>query len=125
MGKMWSRSAITLLAATLMVSAGCAAKTVRQISDDPYRYSDREVSVSGRVIESFALASRGAYEIEDRTGRLWVISDQGVPRRDTRVNVKGRVRTAFDFGPLANVTKLPASLRSGLVLVESSRNVRD
>jgi hypothetical protein len=123
MEKMWSRGLIALL--LVAVLGGCATRTVRQVTADPYRYRDREVTVSGRVVESFALANRGAYEIEDRTGRLWIISDRGVPGRDTRVTVKGTVRTAFNFGPIGDVAKLPASLRSGFVLVESSRNVRD
>ena len=116
---------MALCSALLLASAACAARTVRQITADPYRYSDREVSVAGRVVESFAFGNRGAYQIEDRTGRLWIVSDEGVPGRDVRVNAKGTIRTAFNLGSLGDVARLPPGLRSGLVLVESSRKVRD
>ena len=121
----WFRASRLLLISSLMaVSLSCAAKTVRQITADPYRYSDREVSVSGRVTDSLAFANRGAYQIEDRTGRLWVVSERGAPSKDVRVTAKGTIRTAFSLGSIG-IVNVPPALRSGTVLVETSRKIRD
>ena len=40
----------------------------------------------------------GAYEIDDGTGRIWVITQRGVPSRGARVGVKGRVYSGPAYG---------------------------
>jgi hypothetical protein len=41
----------------------------------------------------------GAFEIDDGTGRLWVISDKyGVPGRDAGIAVTGRIEQGLAFG---------------------------
>jgi hypothetical protein len=116
---------ITLLAASGLAAAGCAARSVNQIIANPSRYSDREVRVSGTVTDSYSLANRGAYQIDDGTGQLWVVSDRGVPAKTARVTVTGTIRTGFSVGSLGDRLGLPPGLRSGLVLVESSHKARD
>jgi hypothetical protein len=111
-------SALVLALTTAAAAAGCATKTVNHILADPGRYRDRQVTLSGRVADSYSLGNRGVYVLEDRTGSLVVVSDNGVPRRGARVQVRGRVREAFNLGALGE--RLPRSLSSGLVLVESS-----
>jgi len=40
----------------------------------------------------------GAYEVDDGTGRIWVLTDRGgVPGQDSRVQVTGRVSTGITF----------------------------
>jgi hypothetical protein len=114
-----------LLAVGALVSSACASKTVNQILADPSRYRNREVRVSGAVVESYSLANRGAYRIDDGTGQLWVVSDRGVPRRSARVTVKGRVREGFNLGPLGDRINLPRGVGVGLVLMESSHKARN
>jgi hypothetical protein len=104
--------------ALTIAAAGCATKTVNHILADPGRYRDRQVTLSGRVSDSYSIGNRGVYVLEDRTGSLVVVSDNGVPRRGAHVKVRGRVREAFNLGALGD--RLPRSLAAGLVLVESS-----
>jgi len=99
--------------------------TVRQILTDPSRYRDREVRVSGDVVDSFSVANRGAYRIDDGTGQLWIVSDTGVPRQSARVTVKGKVREGFNLGSLGNRINLPPGVGAGLVLQESSHKVKN
>jgi hypothetical protein len=115
---------LTLCAAAVVVSAGCAVKTVNQIIADPSRYGNREVRVSGAVVDSYSVANRGAYLIDDGTGRLWVVSDKGVPAATARVTVKGTIRTGFNVGTLGDRMGLPAGLRAGLVMVETSHEAK-
>lgn len=123
----WSRRTglvMTLVVSTLMASA-CATMTVNQIIADPSRYRNREVRVSGAVVDSYSLANRGVYRIDDGTGQLWVVSDGGVPRRSARVTVKGRVRDGFNLGPLGDRIHLPPGVGVGLILMESSHKARN
>ena len=71
------------------------------------------------------MASRGVYKIDDESGQIWVLSDRGVPRKGGRVTVTGRIREGFNLGSLGDQIRLPQAIGSALVLIESSRNVRD
>jgi hypothetical protein len=113
------------LAVSALLSSACASMTVNKILADPGRYRNREVRVSGAVVDSYSLANRGAYRIDDGTGQLWVVSEKGVPRRSARVTVKGRVREGFNLGPLGDRIKLPPGVGAGLVLVESSHKAKN
>ena len=112
-------TAVFALAASALASAACASRTIGQVLTDPSRYSDRQVQLSGSVVDSYSLANRGAYRIDDNTGQLWVVSDRGTPRKGARVTVKGTIREAFNLGSLGDLINLPG-VGTGLVLVESS-----
>jgi hypothetical protein len=121
----WLRStALIVLTVGALASGACAVRSVNEILVDPSRYRDREVRVSGLVVESYSVADRGAYRIGDESGELWVVSDRGVPRKDARVIVKGTIREGFNLGSLGNLINLPAGLGTGLVLMESSRQAQ-
>jgi hypothetical protein len=109
------------LLAVLMFGA-CGARKVNQILSDPTKFANKDVKVEGTVTESYSVLGKGAYQVADGTGRIWVVSTKGVPRKGARVSVKGRVKEAFDLGGLVT---LPKGLDSGLVLVESSHKARD
>jgi hypothetical protein len=89
---------------------------------DPSRYSDKNVRVEGQVTESYSVLGKGAYQIDDGTGRLWVVSTKGVPRKGARVSTKGKIKDGFDVG---SIVKLPKDLDSGLVMIESSHKAKD
>ena len=108
-----------LLATTV---AGCATKSINHVLTDPGRYRDRNIQITGDVVDSFSVMSRGAYRVRDRTGQLWVVSDQGVPRTGARVKVRGTIREGFNLGSLAG--RLPPGVGSGLVMVETSHSAR-
>jgi len=122
---MLSRAALlAVLSATVLASAACAARTVNQIMADPSRYRNREVRLSGAVVDSYSFVNRGAYRIDDGTGQLWVVSDKGVPRTKARVTVTGTIRDGFNLGSLGDRINVPVGLGSGLVLIESSHKAK-
>ncbi len=116
---------LAVLSVSALASAACASRTVNQIIADPSRYRDREVRVSGAVVDSYSFVNRGAYRIDDGTGQLWVVSDMGVPRISARVTVKGRIREGFNLGSLGDRINLPPGIGSGLVLMESSHKANN
>ena len=116
---------LTVLSVTALVSAACAARTVNQVIADPSRYRNREVKLSGTVVDSYSLVNRGAYRIDDGTGQLWIVSDNGVPRKSARVDVKGTIREGFNLGSLGDRINLPSAVGAGLVLIESSHKAKN
>jgi hypothetical protein len=114
---------MAILAGSALVSAACASMTINQVLADPSRYSNREVQLSGAVVDSYSLANQGAYRIDDNTGQLWVLSDKGTPRKGARVTVKGTIREGFNLGSLGDQIKLPG-IGVGLVLLESSHTAK-
>ena len=114
-----------LLIAGALTSAACAStKTINQLLADPGRYRNDTVKLSGEVVDSYSVANRGAYRIDDGTGQLWIVSEHGVPRKTARVTVKGTVREGFNFGSLGDAIKLPPGIAAGMVLMESSHKAK-
>lgn len=73
----------------------------------------------GNVVRSYALLGHGAYEVDDGTGTLWIVTQSGVPRSGARVAAQGTIRDVFSLGELGSL--LPESIRSGVVMMESQR----
>lgn len=112
------------LGTTLLLLPACEQKSIHNILVDPHRYAHQEVGVKGHVVRSYAVLGHGAYEVDDGTGTLWVISQAGVPRRGARVAVKGTIRDVFSLGDLGPLLRLPESVRSGVVMMESARRTK-
>ena len=91
----------------------------------PARRKSQEVGIVGKVVRSYSVLGHGAYEVDDGTGTLWVVSNAGGPREGARVGVKGTIRDLFSLGDLGPILKLPEAVRSGVVMMESERKVKD
>ena len=87
--KLKPKLAIVALAA--IVLAGCAPVTIGRIVADPSRYQNKTVRVSGTVTNSVGVLGKGGYQLDDGTGKIYVISGTGVPSRGSKVEVTGRV----------------------------------
>jgi hypothetical protein len=117
--------ALLVLGGMVLFLTGCEQKTINHILVDPHRYASQEVGVAGKVVRSYSVLGHGAYEVDDGTGTLWVISQTGVPREGAHVGVKGTIRDVFSLGELGPTLKLPDIVRSGVVMMESERKVKD
>lgn len=91
-------AATFMLAAVLLLTACPSQTTISKINADPARYRNKEVAIVGTVKDSYGALGQGAYEIDDGTGRIWVVTRRGVPSRGARVGAKGHVYTGFNFG---------------------------
>jgi hypothetical protein len=115
---------LLLLALTAVASTACATRTINQVLADPGRYRNKEVRLKGSVVDSYSALGNGAYQLDDTTGRLWIVSNAGVPRRGARIAVKGTVREGFNLGSLGDRLKLPPAIGAGVVLMESSHKAQ-
>jgi hypothetical protein len=100
-----------LLAAPILVSLfliGCPTRTtISEINRDPARYSGKEVTISGKVSDSMGALGRGAFQVDDGTGRMWVLSENyGVPANGAKVSVTGSVQQGISFGGRSFATVL-------------------
>jgi hypothetical protein len=82
------------VAAAAVLLAGCGSVRIGRINADPYRYQNRQVNVTGTVVNAAGLLGTGGYQVEDGTGRISVISSTGIPARGSRVTVTGTVMSA-------------------------------
>ncbi len=119
------RSRLWLVLALASTMAGCATKSINQVLADPAKYRNSTITVRGTVDESASILGRGAYRITDGDQQLWVVTTGGTPRKGARVDVTGRLQDNYDFGSFGSVLKLPGSLQTGVVLIESSHKARD
>lgn len=88
------RLSIALLSALLVT--GCATRTVRiaELNDQPGRYADRSVSLTGVVTSSWGipLVPFQLYSVDDGTGEITVVSRTNrVPNKGARVQVRGTI----------------------------------
>jgi hypothetical protein len=103
-----------LLVITLLTTACPSKETISKINGDPGRYRNREVGIVGRVTDSYGVLGHGAYEIDDGTGKMWVITQRGVPAKGSRVGASGHVESGFSFGGRSYTN----------VLIESDRRAK-
>lgn len=85
------------LVGTIFLTACPNRESISKINADPGRYQNKEVGIAGTVTDSYGLLGTGAYELDDGSGTMWVITKRGVPSRGSKVGAKGRVRTGFSF----------------------------
>jgi hypothetical protein len=104
-----------VFAATLLIVElqGCQQHAkIADLARDPGRYHDKNVTVSGKVTDSYGLLNTGAYQVDDGSGKIWVISEHaGVPSQGARVEVTGHLAEGASFG----------GRNLGMVLRETSR----
>jgi len=75
---------------TLALS-GCATTSISRILADPHRYRQREVHVEGNVTNVIGALNTGVYQVDDGTGKIFVVSGRGIPGKGVHVKVSGTV----------------------------------
>lgn len=113
---MSKRSLLLFLSLPLLLLTACDLDTISEVKNDPYKFEKDTARVGGIVTKTYGVMGWGLYEIEDRTGRIYVVSQgRGVPGKGAKVEVKGHTKNAFMLG----------GMDYGTVLMESSRKIHD
>jgi aspartyl/asparaginyl-tRNA synthetase len=86
---------------------------IADIRNNPRHYTDKEVTVSGEVTESFSLVVIKYFTLRDGTGEITIVTQTPLPKEGERLKVKGVVREAFSIGS-----------ESLLVIVEEPRRAK-
>jgi hypothetical protein len=98
--------------ATAAFFVGCRGATpIKTLLDDPQRFDGKTVRIVGQVQGSVGALGFGAYQVNDGTGTLSIVSEGGgAPRQGAKVGVEGTFRAAYTLGN-----------QSAAVLVEQRR----
>src|ERR1044072_8092392 len=88
---------LVIIGGALVLTACPSKTTVAKINQNPSRYQNQQVGLIGTVTDSYGLLGNGIYELDDGTGRIWVMTTRGVPARGSRVGVYGRVYTGIQY----------------------------
>ena len=75
----------------MLLLSSCGYTKIGKITADPARFRNQTVRVEGRVTNSFGALSVGGYQIQDDTGKIFVLSNRGVPSSGAKVAVSGTV----------------------------------
>ena len=106
---------LSVIFAGALAMTACPSQTnISRINQNPARYHNKQVALIGTVTDSYGALGSGIYELDDGTGRIWVMTTQGVPNRGTRVGVSGEVHTGISYG----------GRNYGLVLQEDHRRTK-
>ena len=92
-------ASVLLVAVGSLLLAGCPPReSIAKVNLDPGRYAGKEISIAGQVTDSFGGLGRGVFQVDDGTGKMWVLSTgYGVPGTGAKVAVVGRVEQGFSF----------------------------
>jgi hypothetical protein len=91
----------TLLLIIGIGGAGCTslfATPIKKILDNPRDYSGKAVTIAGEVTEAVGLVFVQYFVLKDNTGEITVVTTKPLPRKGSRITVKGKVRQAFSIG---------------------------
>lgn len=101
-----------IITMTLLLTACPQGRTIEQIQRDPARYQNKEVAIRGTVVSSWGALGTGMYQIDDGTGRMWVMSEKfGVPGKGARVGVAGTIVPTVSLGGRSFATVLRETQR--------------
>jgi hypothetical protein len=108
------KAVVLALASVLVIAfAGCTtATTIRKIQNDPGKFYGKEVAIKGKVTSSFGALGQGVYQVDDGTGKMWVLSEgYGVPGKEADVKVVGRLVDSVSFAGRSFATALRQTKR--------------
>lgn len=89
---------LIFLSCAVFLTACPQQTTINQLNGDPARYRNKEVLLVGTVTNSFGALGQGAYELSDETGKIWVVTQRGVPTRGARVGAVGKYINGVTWG---------------------------
>jgi len=90
----------------------CERVKIGEINSDPGRFMNKEVAVVGTVTQSIGALGKGIYQVDDGSGRLWVLANgRGVPSKGAKVGIKGHIMPTVTFLGINYATVLQESDR--------------
>lgn len=84
----------------ILLISGCGFHTsISKIRHEPEKYEDKKVSIKGKVSETLGIpfVQKGAYQVDDGSGKIWVLSQKRRPSRGEEVVVKGKLKTGVSI----------------------------
>lgn len=110
----WRLGILTAAFALTAALAGCEQTKISDINKNPGKFAGNEVTIAGTVTSTVASSNPGTFEVDDGSGRLWILSSSyGVPAQGTKIAVTGLVESGVNLGSSSLVTTLQETKRYG------------
>jgi len=106
---------LSVILLLVFTTIGCSRATrIGDILADPSQYEGKDLTIKGTVGETvwFSLMEKGAYQLGDGSGNIWIVTSQPPPQKGQSISAKGKVQAAFSI----------AGQSYGTVLVETQRD---
>jgi hypothetical protein len=88
--------AILLLSLALV---GCRSPLIMIEEISPQKVG-KTVYLTGKVVHLAPFIGNGAYQMEDGTGKIWVVTAQTLPQANQQIKIKGKIE--YQSLPFAN-----------------------
>jgi len=97
LGALLGMGTIGLTSCTQLAKVGVGTTPMEKIVSNPTKYT--EVTIRGKVVNRVGILGKGAYELKDDSGSLWVLtSGNEMPAVGSTVTVKGTVSQGVSLG---------------------------
>ena len=87
---------ITFLFISSLVLASCSwfssYENPSKIADITAQKESSTVYIAGKVLQTVPLLKRGAYQIQDSTGAIWILTNANLPEQGKDIVLKGKVQ---------------------------------
>jgi hypothetical protein len=100
-GKLFLSGALVVAALTTLA---CPDRTrIGNIEANPNKYQNKEVVIAGTVKDSYGVnipgtsIRGGAYKIDDGSGSIWILTENGPPTKGAQVGVKGIIGNGVNW----------------------------
>ena len=100
MGNFIFRTTVFVLLLSTFI-AGCDGlftTPINKILEAPRSYSGKTVKISGEVTEVVSLVVAKYFTVQDKTGKIIVVTERPLPKEGTKIVVSGIVQEAFSIG---------------------------
>lgn len=92
-----------VLAAGLFILACPKRESIASIEANPSKFYNKEVGIAGTVRDSYGVnipltqIRGGVYKVDDGSGSIWVVTQNSVPAKGTKIGVKGKVQNGLSY----------------------------
>jgi hypothetical protein len=93
-------SLLSFVLAICFLATACPERTsIGNISANPSKYMNKDTAIAGTVRNSFGIARiGGVYKVDDGTGSIWILTNNGVPTKGTQIGVRGEIQEGMTYG---------------------------
>ena len=84
-----------LTACNLTSRVGIGTTPIEKVVQSPTSY--KEAIIRGKVTNQFSALGKGAYELKDDSGSMYIWTTKGMPAMSSSITVKGQPQEGFVF----------------------------
>lgn len=88
-----SRLILSCLLVSLLALAGCPSKVTPIVQLKRQQAGKDTIYVEGRVRDRAPLLNRAAYQLQDETGNIWVLTHQPLPESGQVLTIQAKIKT--------------------------------